>query len=214
MGSSEATITRLIPACRIASVHGGVLPSWQHGSSDTYSVAPLRSATPQASIALTSACTPPNCSCQPSPNTSPSRATTAPTTGLGLTAPNPLPASSIARSRCAWSVSVQAVIAFRISPGDFRTGHRAAGTRSFLALADSRQGGSSQSSSRSQTPPDSARANTVRRDRPLRPAWPAPCSRRSPAAPPLDRQTPARPAWSRSRPNSRSDSRSSRSARG
>ena len=117
VGSSEATTTRLIPACRIASVHGGVLPSWQHGSSDTYSVAPLRSATPHASIALTSACTPPNCSCQPSPSTSPSRATTAPTTGLGLTAPSPLPASSIARSRCARSVSVQVVIAFQDIPG-------------------------------------------------------------------------------------------------
>ena len=35
VGSSEATTTRPIPASRIASVHGGVLPSWQHGSSDT-----------------------------------------------------------------------------------------------------------------------------------------------------------------------------------
>ena len=35
VGSSEATTTRLIPARRIASVHGGVLPSWQQGSSDT-----------------------------------------------------------------------------------------------------------------------------------------------------------------------------------
>ena len=56
VGSSEATTTRPIPACRIASVQGGVLPSWQHGSSETYSVAPPRSARPQASIALTSAC--------------------------------------------------------------------------------------------------------------------------------------------------------------
>ena len=71
VGSSEPTTTRLIPACTIASVQGGVLPSWQHGSSDTYSVASLRSARPHASIALTSACAPPNCSCQPSPSTSP-----------------------------------------------------------------------------------------------------------------------------------------------
>ena len=40
-GSSEATTTRAIPASRIASVHGGVRPWWQHGSSDTYSVAPV-----------------------------------------------------------------------------------------------------------------------------------------------------------------------------
>ena len=42
-GSSEATTTRPMPALRIASVHGGVRPWWQQGSSDTYSVAPLRS---------------------------------------------------------------------------------------------------------------------------------------------------------------------------
>ena len=71
VGSSEPTTTRLIPACTIASVHGGVLPSWQQGSSDTYSVASLRSARPHASIALTSACAAPNRSCQPSPSTSP-----------------------------------------------------------------------------------------------------------------------------------------------
>ena len=59
VGSSEATTTRPIPACRIASVHGGVLPSWQHGSSDTKIVAPPRSASPQSAIAFTSACGPP-----------------------------------------------------------------------------------------------------------------------------------------------------------
>ena len=55
VGSSEATTTRPIPAARIASVHGGVCPWWQHGSSETYSVAPVRSASPQAAIAATSA---------------------------------------------------------------------------------------------------------------------------------------------------------------
>ena len=46
VGSSEAITTRAMPASRIASVHGGVRPVWQHGSSETYSVAPRRSAPP------------------------------------------------------------------------------------------------------------------------------------------------------------------------
>src|SRR5204862_494565 len=58
-GSSEATTTRRRPACRIASVQGGVLPSWQQGSIETYSVASLRSSPEQAAIASTSACGPP-----------------------------------------------------------------------------------------------------------------------------------------------------------
>src|SRR4051794_36524871 len=58
-------------------------------------------------MALTSACGPPYSSCQPSPSTSPSRAITAPTTGFGLTRPTPRSASSIARARCWWSVSVR-----------------------------------------------------------------------------------------------------------
>ena len=37
-------------------MHGGVWPWWQHGSSETYSVAPGRSASPQAASAATSAC--------------------------------------------------------------------------------------------------------------------------------------------------------------
>ena len=48
VGSSEATTTRAIPAATIASVQGGVRPWWQQGSSDTYSVAPRRSAPPAA----------------------------------------------------------------------------------------------------------------------------------------------------------------------
>ena len=106
VGSSEPTTTRAIRASTIASVQGGVRPVWQQGSSDTYSVAPARSASPHASIALTSACAPPYSMWNPSPSTSPSRTTTAPTTGLGFTAPIPLRASSIVRARCTLSVSV------------------------------------------------------------------------------------------------------------
>ena len=43
VGSSEATTTRAMPASTIASVHGGVRPTWQQGSSETYSVAPAGS---------------------------------------------------------------------------------------------------------------------------------------------------------------------------
>src|SRR4051812_19132463 len=107
LGSSPATTTRAIPASMIASVHGGWRPWWQHGSSETYSVAPRRSASPAARMALTSACGPPYSSCQPSPSTSSSRTMTAPTTGLGLTRPTPRSASSIARARWWWSVSVR-----------------------------------------------------------------------------------------------------------
>ncbi len=39
-GSSVATTTRVIPAARMRSVHGPVRPTWQHGSSVTYIVAP------------------------------------------------------------------------------------------------------------------------------------------------------------------------------
>ena len=108
VGSSEATTTRAKPASRIASVHGGVRPVWQHGSSETYSVAPRRSAPPAAAIAARSACGSPSAVWKPSPSTRPSRTITAPTSGLGLVRPRPPSASSIARARCsasvAWSV--------------------------------------------------------------------------------------------------------------
>src|ERR1700745_3262788 len=71
---------------------------------------------PHASIALTSACAPPYRSCQPSPRMAPSRAITAPTSGLGFTAPAPLPASSIARARYDWSVSVRTDMSFQGKP--------------------------------------------------------------------------------------------------
>ena len=85
VGSSEATTTRPMPERAIASVHGGVRPWWQQGSSETYIVAPLRSVSPASAIAATSACGPPSIACQPSPTTSPSLTTTAPTSGLGET---------------------------------------------------------------------------------------------------------------------------------
>ena len=47
-----------MPALTIASVQGGVRPWWQQGSSVTYIVAPIGSAT-QAPSAATSAWSPP-----------------------------------------------------------------------------------------------------------------------------------------------------------
>ena len=110
VGSSEAMTTREMPAATIASVHGGVRPVCAHGSSETYIVAPRRSAPPQASIAARSACGPPSSAWKPSPSTWPSRTITAPTSGFGLVRPRPPSASSIARARWAWSVSSGAVI--------------------------------------------------------------------------------------------------------
>ena len=96
VGSSEAITTRRMPADRIASVHGGVRPWWQQGSSDRYSVAPavLPAA---ASSAMTSACASPGGWVMPSPITRPSLTTTAPTIGFGLVCPRARAASSIAR---------------------------------------------------------------------------------------------------------------------
>ena len=51
VGSSEATTTRVMPASRIALVHGGVRPVWAHGSSETYMVAPAGSS-PHADSAI------------------------------------------------------------------------------------------------------------------------------------------------------------------
>ena len=49
LGSVAPTTTRVIPAARIASVHGGCLPWWQQGSSVTYIVAPAGSSVHAAS---------------------------------------------------------------------------------------------------------------------------------------------------------------------
>ena len=74
VGSSEAITTRAMPAETIASVHGGVRPWWQHGSSETYMVAPaVRPAA--ASSAITSAWLSPGGCVMPSPITRPSLTT-------------------------------------------------------------------------------------------------------------------------------------------
>ena len=67
-GIGLATTTRRTPARITASVQGGVLPWWQHGSSVTYSVAPA-ACSPAARRASISACGPPNRACHPSPTT-------------------------------------------------------------------------------------------------------------------------------------------------
>jgi hypothetical protein len=96
VGSSEPMTTRAMPASTIASVHGGVRPSWQQGSSDTYMVAPAGSREQDAS-AMRSACGSPAAAWKPSPITSPSLTITAPTSGFGLVCPRAIAASSIAR---------------------------------------------------------------------------------------------------------------------
>ncbi len=62
-------------------MHGGVVPWWLQGSSETYIVA-LRARSPAAASATTSAWRPLG-SVAPSPTTSPSLTTTAPTVGFG-----------------------------------------------------------------------------------------------------------------------------------
>ena len=105
VGSSLATTTRAIPASMIASVHGGVRPVWQHGSSDTYIVAPRACSAVHAPSAARSACGPPSSAWNPSATTSPSLTITAPTSGFGLVMPRPHSASTSARLRCSWSVA-------------------------------------------------------------------------------------------------------------
>ena len=65
-----------------------------------------RPARRQSASAARSACSPPSSAWKPSPRTSPSRTTTAPTSGFGLTRPRPPSASSSARRRWARSVPV------------------------------------------------------------------------------------------------------------
>ena len=77
-------------------MHGGVRPSWQHGSSDTYRVAPAVFPA-AASSAMASACCSPGGWVMPSPITRSSLTTTAPTIGFGLVCPRARVASSMAR---------------------------------------------------------------------------------------------------------------------
>ena len=108
VGSSEAITTRAIPAATIASVHGGVRPWWQQGSSETYRVAPEGSSS-QAASAIRSACASPGGCVVPSPITLPALTITAPTMGFGLVCPRTRPASSMALSRCRASRSVAVI---------------------------------------------------------------------------------------------------------
>ena len=97
-----------MPAETIASVHGGVRPWWQHGSSETYIVAPAVSPAASSSAITLGVASPGGC-VMPSPITRPSLTTTAPTIGFGLVCPRARPASSIALIRCCASRSVAAV---------------------------------------------------------------------------------------------------------
>src|SRR4030067_97540 len=81
-GSVIPATTLFFPAFITASVQGGVLPKWQHGSRFRYSVPPL-AALPASFSALTSAWAPPDILWYPCPTILPFLTTTAPTIGLG-----------------------------------------------------------------------------------------------------------------------------------
>src|SRR5678816_3056739 len=77
-----------MPLARIASVHGGVLPVVEHGSSVHTSVSHDSAGTPllaAAASALISACGPPHTSWVPRATTWDPASTAAPTHGLGAT---------------------------------------------------------------------------------------------------------------------------------
>jgi hypothetical protein len=74
-----------MPASRIASVHGRLLALVAARLERDVERGAATSASPAAASASTSACGPPNSACQPSPSTSSSLTTTAPTSGFGLT---------------------------------------------------------------------------------------------------------------------------------
>ena len=94
----------------ISEVHGGVRPTWLHGSRVMYHVLFASNGRFESAMfrhALTSACSLPACSCQPSPMTWQSSETmTQPTIGLGATVRAPLSASIKARSMCRRSSGV------------------------------------------------------------------------------------------------------------
>nr|AIF16415.1 hypothetical protein [uncultured marine group II/III euryarchaeote KM3_74_C08] len=73
-GSAAPITTWVIPAHSSASVHGGVLPKWLHGSRVMYAVDPVvgMPLTSASAIAICSACNPPMWSCQPSAMMAPS----------------------------------------------------------------------------------------------------------------------------------------------
>ena len=88
LGSSSADTTRLTPALTMASAQGGVLPSCEHGSSVTYSVAPCAARLARRSASVSACGRPPSC-VQPRPTMTPSLTMTAPTAGLGAVLPSP-----------------------------------------------------------------------------------------------------------------------------
>ncbi len=95
-GSAMPTTTRATPAAMIASVHGGVRPWCEHGSSVQTSVAP-RAASPAASSATISAWRPPGGSVAPVAIRAPSGDnSTAPTHGFGEVRARTAAAASIA----------------------------------------------------------------------------------------------------------------------
>src|SRR4051794_33290625 len=110
-GSTTAMTTRATPASINALVHGGVLPSWSHGSSVVYAVAP-RARSPAAASAATSACGPTGkAPVAPRPTITPSRAITHPTEGHGGRAAGVATAASMAAAiRTSSSVSVVIVV--------------------------------------------------------------------------------------------------------
>src|SRR5581483_5631675 len=86
LGSRTPIPTRSTPARTSASAHGPVRPTWLHGSSVTYTVAP-RALPSSLASASASACAPPGGWVKPVASTFPARTITAPTGGLGRVRP-------------------------------------------------------------------------------------------------------------------------------
>src|SRR5581483_5676629 len=86
LGSRTPITTRSTPARTSASAHGPVRPTWLHGSSVTYTVAP-RALPSSLASASASACAPPGGWVKPVASTFPARTITAPTGGLGRVRP-------------------------------------------------------------------------------------------------------------------------------
>lgn len=120
-------LTLLMPAAMILGTQGGVRlppPSWQQGSSVTYSVDPAGS-WPEArasSMATISAWAVPGPLCTPRPMTASRLTNTAPTGGLGAVRP----AHVAARSR-AWAIQALSSVPSSSMPHPFRP--RRAGSR-------------------------------------------------------------------------------------
>src|SRR6266849_882082 len=116
-GSSMGMTMRARPAAIRASVHGGVLPQWQHGSRLTKAVASRAAAPARVSASVSPWGRPPGC-VQPRPTTRPPLTMTQPTVGLGQTSPSPRRAKAIAARIWASSVSTTGSIAVGVDPAD------------------------------------------------------------------------------------------------